>query len=105
QWLWNASIAYQFLRGKQASIGIAVYDILGQKKAIFRNVNANYMEDVSYNSLTRYGMITFTYRFTTFKKGEEPKMREEGFGPGGPGGPGGRRGPGGGGYGGPGRRF
>ena len=98
QWLWNGSIAYQFLRGKNASVGISVYDILGQRKSINRNVTANYMEDVAYNSLTRYGMLTFTYRFTTFKKGDEPKLREDSFGPGGPGG---RRGPGGG----PGRRW
>ena len=47
-------------------------------------------------------MLTFTYRFNTFKKGEQPKDRNEDFrgprfGPGGPGGrppmggPGGRR--------------
>ena len=106
QWLWNGSLAYQFLRDKNASVGISVYDILGQRKSVFRNVNANYMEDVAYNSLTRYGMITFTYRFTTFKKGEEPKQREDNFGPGGgPGrGPGGMGRPGGG-FGGPGRRW
>jgi hypothetical protein len=48
------------------------------------------MEDVIYNSLGRYGMLTFTYRFTTFKKGEQPKSRNDHFG-----GPGGFRGPGG----------
>ncbi len=101
QWLWNASIAYQFLRDKSAAITLSVYDILGQRKNISRNVNANYIEDVYYNSLTRYGMLMFTYRFTTFKKGEEPKDRNSEFGGpdgrgrfGGPGGPppgGGRR--------------
>ena len=94
QWLWNGSIAYQFLRDKAAAITLSVYDILGQRKSINRNVNANYIEDVAYNSLTRYGMITFTYRFTTFKKGEQPKAK--GGGDWGPGGPGGRGGFGGG---------
>ena len=97
QWLWNGSIAYQFLRDKAAAITLSVYDILGQRKSINRNVNANYIEDVAYNSLTRYGMITFTYRFTTFKKGEQPKAKGgDNWGPGGPGGPGGRGGFGGG---------
>ncbi|MBR1881764.1 MAG: TonB-dependent receptor [Muribaculaceae bacterium] len=97
QWLWNGSIAYQFLAGKKASLMLSVYDILGQRKSINRNVTANYIEDVAYNSLTRYGMVTFTYRFTTFKKGEQPQNRNEGWGPGrGPGGPGGRGGWGGG---------
>ena len=95
QWIWNASLAYQFLRDKQAALTISVYDILGQRKNIFRNVTANYIEDVFYNSLGRYGMVTFTYRFTTFKKGEQPKSKNDDFR--GPGGPGGWRGrPGGG---------
>ena len=98
QWIWNGSLAYQFLRDKQAAVTISVYDILGQRKNIFRNVTGDYIEDVIYNSLGRYGMVTFTYRFNTFKKGEQPKDRNADrwggpgrFGPGG-GGPGGRPG-------------
>ncbi len=97
QWIWNGSIAYQFLKDKQAALTISVYDILGQRKNIFRNVTGDYIEDVFYNSLGRYGMVTFTYRFNTFKKGEQPKDRNADrwggpgrFGPPG-GGPGGRR--------------
>lgn len=87
QWIWNGSIAYQFLKEKQAALTISVYDILGQRKNIFRNVTGDYIEDVFYNSLGRYGMVTFTYRFNTFKKGEQPKDRNEDFrGPGGWGG-------------------
>ena len=96
QWLWNGSLAYQFLRDKQAALTISVYDILGQRKSVYRNVTANYIDDVIYNSLGRYGMLTFTYRFTTFKKGEQPKDRnQDNFGPGRFGPPGGGR-PGGG---------
>ena len=96
QWIWNGSLAYQFLRDKQAAVTISVYDILGQRKNVFRNVTANYIEDAMYNSLGRYGMLTFTYRFTTFKKGEQPKNRNDEFGgPGRFGPPGGGR-PGGG---------
>ena len=78
QWLWNASVGYQFLRGKNASVQLSVYDILNQRKSVNRTVTANYIEDASYNTLTRYGMLTFTYRFTTFKKGEGPKDRRRG---------------------------
>ncbi|MBR6285089.1 MAG: hypothetical protein IKR25_12485, partial [Muribaculaceae bacterium] len=77
---------------RSAAVTLSVYDILGQRKSITRNITGNYIEDVAYNSLTRYGMITFTYRFTTFKKGEQPKGRDNDWGPGrgfGPGGPGG----------------
>ena len=77
QWLWNGSVAYQFLSEKQASLTLSVNDILGQQKNVYRNVTANYLEDVIYNSLGRYGMLTFTYRFNTFKKGEQPKDRNE----------------------------
>ena len=94
QWIWNGSVAYQFLRDKQAAVTLSVYDILGQRKNIYRNVTGDYIEDVFYNSLGRYGMVTFTYRFNTFKKGEQPKDRnaDRWGGPGsfGPGGPGGR---------------
>ncbi len=97
QWIWNGSLAYQFLRDKQAAVTVSVYDILGQRKNVNRNVTGDYIEDVIYNSLGRYGMVTFTYRFTTFKKGEQPKSKNDDFrgpgrfGPGGrPGGFGGR---------------
>ncbi|MBQ9577374.1 MAG: TonB-dependent receptor [Muribaculaceae bacterium] len=92
QWIWNGSLAYQFLRDKQAAVTVSVYDILGQRKNVNRNITGDYIEDVIYNSLGRYGMVTFTYRFTTFKKGEQPKSKNDDFG--GPGrfGPGGRPG-------------
>ena len=92
QWIWNGSVAYQFLSDKQAAVTLSVYDILGQRKNIYRNVTGDYIEDVFYNSLGRYGMVTFTYRFNTFKKGEQPKDRnaDRWGGPGG--GPGGRPG-------------
>ncbi|MDD7342769.1 MAG: outer membrane beta-barrel protein [Bacteroidales bacterium] len=77
QWLWNGSVGYQFLRDKQASIQLSVYDILGQRKSVNRNTTASYIEDAAYNSLSRYGMLSFTYRFTTFKKGQQPKDRRD----------------------------
>ena len=86
QWLWNASLGYQFLSGKTASIQVSVFDILNQRKSISRSVTASYIQDSFYNSLGRYGMITFTYRFSSFKKGEEPKREWDHDGPGGPGG-------------------
>ena len=105
QWIWNGSIAYQFLRNKEASIQVSVYDILGQQKNVMRTQTASYIQDAIYNSLGRYGLLTFTYRFTTFAKGQEPKNRNDEFrGPGGPppggGRPGGGRPGGGGGFGG-----
>lgn len=79
-WMWNASVSYQFLRGQAATVTLKVYDILGQKKNIERNVTAAYIQDIDYNSLTRYAMVSFTYRFNTFGKGNEPKDRDRGWG-------------------------
>ena len=95
-WLWNASISYQFMAGRAATVMLKVYDLLQQKNSIQRQVTANYIDDIEYNSLTRYFMLTFTYKFNTFGKGNEPTDRNNHrWGPGGPGGPppGGGRGP------------
>lgn len=86
QWLWNASVSYQFLKNKAATITATVYDLLHQRQNIRRTINASYIEDGEYNSITRYAMFTFTYRFTTFGKGgssDEPPVNYDGRGPGG----------------------
>lgn len=84
EWLWNASLGYQFLADKTASVQVSVFDILNQEKNVRRNVTAGYIDDLSFNNLGRYGMVTFTYRFSTFKKGQQPRDRnhEGRFGPG-----------------------
>lgn len=84
QWMWNASISYQFLRDKSATVQLKVYDLLQQKSSINRTVTANYIDDTEYNSLTRYFMVTFTYRFNTFGKGNEPASRTGNMRPFGP---------------------
>lgn len=88
-WMWNASISYQFLPGKAATIAVKAYDLLQQQSNIRRTIAANYTDDIEYNTLTRYFMFTFTYRFNTFGKGNEPASRNSyrGFGPGGMGRP------------------
>lgn len=89
QWMWNASISYQFLRNKSMTASIKAYDLLRQQQSISRSVTANYIDDSSVNTLTRYFMFTLSYKFNTFGKGNQP----EGRGPGGRGGgPGGRGG-------------
>lgn len=91
QWMWNAQIAYEFLAGRSATIALKVYDLLRQKNNVSRSYNDQYIDNTMYNSLTRYFMLTFTYRFNTFGKGNQPQGRERrGFG--GPGGFGGRPG-------------
>jgi len=78
EWMWNASLSYQFLRARNATVSLRAYDLLQQRSNVRRNVTANYIDDTRYNSLTRYFMISFTYKFTTFAAGEQPRDRNGG---------------------------
>lgn len=97
EWMWNASISYQLLANRSLTLAVKAYDLLQQQSSISRSVTANYIDDTSYNNLTRYFMFTVSYRFNTFGKGNQPVDRNARQGWGGPL-PGGRPG------GGPGRR-
>ena len=92
EWMWNASIAYEFLRSRSLTLALKAYDLLQQRSDISRSVTANYIDDQSYNDLTRYFMITLTYKFNTIGNGNQPTDRNADHGPFGPppGGPGGR---------------
>ncbi|TCZ71765.1 outer membrane beta-barrel family protein [Flaviaesturariibacter aridisoli] len=59
--MWNASVAKQFLKSKQAEIRFSVNDILNQNQSITRNTGANYVEDVQTNVLRRFFMLSLTY--------------------------------------------
>ena len=97
KWMWNASISYEFLRARNATVTLQAYDLLRQNSNIRRTVTANYIDDVRYNSLGRYFMVSFAYKFNTFGSGNTPRDRNarDFDGPGGPP-PGGPRRPGGG---------
>ena len=59
-------------------------DLLQQKKNVSRSVTANYIEDQQFNTVTRYVMLTFSYRFTRLGKGTSEKdINYDGFAPGG----------------------
>lgn len=91
EWLWNAGISYQFMRGRQATVSVKAYDILRQQQNLQHSVTASYIQDSEYNNLSRYVMVSFSYKFNTFGSGKQPESRD-GFrrGPGGFGPPPGR---------------
>lgn len=60
--MWNASIAKQFLKGKQAELRFSVNDILNQNQSFTRNTGNNYIEDVQSNVLRRFFMLSFSYK-------------------------------------------
>lgn len=75
KWMWNASLSYQLLRGRNLTLSLKAYDLLRQNSNISRSITANYIDDISTNSMGRYFMFTVAYRFTTFKAGEQPADR------------------------------
>lgn len=85
EWMWNASLSYEFLRDRSLTLSLKAYDLLQQKTNVRRSVTANYIDDQRYNNLTRYFMVTVSYRFNTFGKGNEPESRSRRFGHGVPG--------------------
>lgn len=93
KWMWNANISYGFLKGRAATIAVKAYDILRQNSNISRSINANYISDVAVNSLGRYVMVSFAYKFNTFGNGNQPSTGDDFRGPGGHGGGGRPSGP------------
>ncbi len=85
--VWNAQISKTILK-KQATLALRAYDILDKAKNLTVTDASNYHSEVRNNTLGRYIMLSFTWRFGNFgKAGEQMRSRMGG----GPGGPGGRR--------------
>lgn len=82
QWIWNASLEYQFLRGKNATIGVKAYDILGQRKAISLSASGETTSQSWNNTLGRYVLFTASYTFKAFGKGQKGETVDyDGMGP------------------------
>lgn len=82
--LWNASASKSFLKNNQGTLRVKMYDILKQRSNISRNVTANYIQDMEYNTLSSYVMVHFIYRFSIFKGGAsmgDVQNRGRGFRP------------------------
>ena len=71
-WLLNASISKQFLKGNKATVRLKVFDILNQRTSIRRSESAGSIVDTEYNTIGRYFMAYFVYRFNTFGDGKIP---------------------------------
>ncbi len=89
--IWDAQISKNIFKKSQGTIRLKIYDILGQKSSLSRTINESQMVDSEVNTLGRYCMVHFVYRFNTL--GGANRSSQRGF-------DGGRRGPGGGGWGG-----
>ncbi len=89
--VWNGSFGKKFLKKQNAELKVSVYDLLKEGKNITWSTSPFGTQDIRYNTLPRYFMLTFTYTLRNFK-GAPPefKSRRDFY-------PGGR--PGGGGFG------
>lgn len=66
-WYWNAGLGYKLLKDKSLEVKVNAFDILNQNNSISRNVTETYIEDRESNVLTRYFLLTLTYRLGNFK--------------------------------------
>ncbi len=74
--LWNAALAYKFLKDRSLEVRASVFDILGQNNSVNRTVNDFYVEDTRTDVLQRYVMLTITYNLRYFKKPQQENKRQ-----------------------------
>lgn len=75
--LWNASISKLLLKKKKGTLKLQFFDILNDRNNISRYVSGNYMSDSRSNSVNRYFMLSFSYKFNIIKsKGKSNEVEE-----------------------------
>jgi len=75
EFVWNASVSVPLFR-RQATLSLKAYDILDQAKNVRVASTDNYYTETSNNTLGRYIMLSFTWRFGNFgKAGEQMRSR------------------------------
>jgi Outer membrane protein beta-barrel family/Carboxypeptidase regulatory-like domain len=62
----NASLEQQLFKRKNGILRLSAYDLLKQNTNISRSINNGFTTDTRTNRLTRYFMLTFTYRLQKF---------------------------------------
>lgn len=63
--LWNLSLGYQFLKDS-AILKVQVYDLLDQNVDTRRVIGDDFIQDTRNLILTRYAMLSFTYKINQF---------------------------------------
>lgn len=58
----NASLSRGFLKNK-LFVKLSAYDIFHELTSVVNNVYSSYTEEINYNCIPRYGMLSVTYRF------------------------------------------
>ena len=82
QFIWNAKFSIPLFQ-RQATLSLNAYDILDKAKNLSVSDTNNYHQEVLYNTLGRYVMLSLTWRFGNFGKAREQMRARMGGGPGG----------------------
>ena len=82
EFVWNASLSTPLFR-RQATLSLKAYDILDQAKNVRVTTTDNYYQETRNNTLGRYIMLSFTWRFGNFGKARQHMQNRMGGGPGG----------------------
>jgi hypothetical protein len=69
--LWNMSLGYQFLK-ERATLKVNIYDLLDQNVDTRRIIGDDFVQDTRSLILTRYAMLSFTYKLSNFGGQEMP---------------------------------
>jgi len=80
--VWNANISIPVIK-RQATIALKAYDLLDMAKNLTVTDTENYHSEVRNNTLGRYVILSFTWRFGNFGKAGEQMRSRMGGGPGG----------------------
>lgn len=65
----NASFGYKFFKKKGGHLRLTVFDIFNQNSAVSRTITDIYFEDAQSNTINRYFMVEFIYKFNYFRGG------------------------------------
>ena len=82
QLVWNASVSTPLFK-RQATLSLKAYDLLDQARNLRVASTENYYQETRNNTLGRYIMLSFTWRFGNFGKAREQirsRMGQGGFG-------------------------
>ncbi|RYY56231.1 MAG: hypothetical protein EOO05_18915 [Chitinophagaceae bacterium] len=61
--VWNADVNYKVFKKRNGTFRFEMFDILNQRRGYSRNFSATTVSERNYNTLSRYGMLSFTWNF------------------------------------------
>jgi hypothetical protein len=72
--LWNAQVSWNIGDKNAGQLRLRVADILNDNKSIRRNATENRIEDIRFNTLPRYVIVSFTYNLNSSLRQNAPQQ-------------------------------